>query len=557
MKNDSLKKLASSQPVSSFIIHNSSFILLLAILLLGPLLLRREADRTGRKADETLVIITPHNEATRYEFGRAFREAHFQATGRSVFVDWRTAGGTSEIARYVAAQYFGSFRDYWTRTLHRDWTPECASFDDPKATAAGAVAARKVFLGSNTGCGVDLFFGGGSFDYMQMAAAGRLVDSGVIAVHPELFALSGTESRERQSPDWHQPSAAPARIPKTLGGEPLWGPKGCWIGVCLGAFGICYNTDSLARLGIAQPPAEWTDLGSPRYVNELALADPTQSGSVAKAFEMILQQQIAEAGGNAPEGWLRGMQLIQRISANARYFADQATEIPYSVQGGDAAAGMCIDFYGRFESEAVRRPDGTSRLAYVTPKGGSSTGADSIGLFRGAPHEALGREFIEFVISQAGQKLWCFRAGTPGGPEKYTLRRLAIRPDLYTPEWRPYEADPGVDPYSAGAGAGFVYQPRWTGSLFGVISFVIRTAFIDQNDELKEAWKALIEAGFPPRATAMFSDVSAINLAQSSGPIRDALRSPDKLDAVAMARELDEHFRAQYAQAADLARRGL
>jgi ABC-type glycerol-3-phosphate transport system substrate-binding protein len=228
------------------------------------------------------------------------------------------------------------------------------------------------------------------------------------------------------------------------------------------------------------------------------------------------------------------------------------------VQAGDAAAGMCVDFYGRFESEAVRRPDGSSRLVYVTPRGGSSTGADSIGLFRGAPHAALAREFIEFVISPQGQKLWCFRAGTPGGPEKYTLRRLPIRPDLYTAEWRPYEADPDVDPYAPAApGAGFVYQPRWTGSLFGVISFAIRTAFIDPHDELKEAWQALIDARFPPQATAAFSDLGAIDLGQCSGPIRDALRSPNKLDQVALARELDEHFRLQYARAASLARQGL
>jgi hypothetical protein len=93
--------------------------------------------------------------------------------------------------------------------------------------------------------------------------------------------------------------------------------------------------------------------------------------------------------------------------------------------------------------------------------------------------------------------------------------------------------------------------------LFGVISFVIRTAFIDSHDELKEAWRALIGAGFPPKATAVFSDMSAIDLAQSSGPIRDALRSPDKLNGVVMARELDEHFREQYRQAAELARRGM
>jgi len=509
------------------------FAVLLAILLLGPILLHPHAGPSGERADERLVIITPHNEATRYEFARAFREAHFAKTGRRVFVDWRTAGGTSEIARYIAAQYLGSFRDYWTRTLHREWTAQCASFDDPKV-AAGA-SARSAFVESNAGCGIDLFFGGGSFDYMQMASAGRLVDCGVIAAHPELF--------------------GPQQIPQTLGGEALWDPKGRWVGACLGAFGICYNTDSLARLGIASPPAQWADLASPRFANELALADPTQSGSVAKAFEMILQQQIAEAGGNVAQGWSRGFQLIQRISANARYFTDEATEIPYSVQAGNAAAGMCIDFYGRFESEAVRRPDGTSRLVYVTPAGGSSTGADSIGLFRGAPHPDLAREFIDFVISQEGQKLWCFRAGTPGGPTQYTLRRLPIRPDLYTPQWRRYEADPDVDPYAPGTG--FVYQARWTGSLFGVISFVIRTAFIDPHDELKEAWQALIEAGFPPEATRVFSDMGAVDFAPASGPIREALRSPDKLDEVALARELDEHFRDQYRRAASLARLGL
>jgi iron(III) transport system substrate-binding protein len=525
------------------------FAALLAILLLGPILLHRHAAPSGQHADDTLVIITPHNEATRYEFARAFQAAHFAKTGRTVFVDWRTAGGTSEIVRYVGAQYLGSFRDYWTRTLHRVWTPESASFDDPKAATPGAMAARQAFLASNAGCGVDLFFGGGSFDYMQMASAGRLVDSGVIAAHPELFALSGTSSL---------PAGIDTHIPQALGGEPLWDPKGCWLGVCLGAFGICYNTDSLARLGIPQPPAQWTDLGSPLYANELALADPTQSGSVAKAFEMIMQQQIAEAGGDLPQGWQRGMQLIQRISANARYFTDNASEIPYSVEAGDAAAGMCIDFYGRFESEAVRRPDGTSRMMYATPRGGSSTGADSIGLFRGAPHEALAREFIEFVISQQGEKLWCFRAGAPGGPEKYTLRRLPIRPDLYAPQWRPDEADPDVDTYAPAApGAGFVYQPRWTASLYGVISFSIRAAFIDSHDELKQAWESLIQAGFPPQATAAFSDMSAIDYTHASGPIRDTLRSANKLDQVAMARQLDEHFRAQYAQAGSLAKRGL
>ena len=515
------------------------FAVVLAVLLLGPILLHRHAGKSGESADETLVIITPHNEATRYEFARAFREAHFAKTGKRVFIDWRTAGGTSEIARYVAAQYLGSFRNYWTQTLHQPWTPPCAGFDDPRTTGT---AARQAFLHSDAGCGIDLLFGGGSFDYIQMAAAGRLVSSGLVEAHPELFG---------------------GLIPVNLGGETLWDTKGCWVGVCLGAFGICYNNDSLARLGISAPPADWSDLGNPRYANQLALADPTQSGSVAKAFEMLLQEAIAQQASDRPgepdnlsrvypegvaKGWLEGMRLIQRISANARYFTDSATEIPYSVQAGDAAAGVCIDFYGRFESEAVMRPDGTSRMGYITPVLGSSTGADSVGLFRGAPHPELAREFMEFLMSPEGQKLWCYRVGTPGGPEKYTLRRLPIRPDLYAAQFHQYEADPDVNPYTASMW--FTYHPAWTGSLFSVTSFLIRTAFIDPHDELKTAWQALIATNFPPNATRLFSDLSAIDYATASGPIKTALRSPNKLDQVTLARQLDQHFRDQYRRAA-------
>ena len=516
------------------------FAALLALLLLGPILLHRHALPTIR-ADDTLIVITPHNEATRYEFARAFQKYHLAKTGRTVFIDWRSAGGTSEIARYVAAQFLGSFRDYWTNTLHNPWTPGCALFDDPKSTTPAALAAHKAFLASTAGCGIDLFFGGGTFDYIQMAGAGRLMDSGVVSSHPELFAASGT---------------SPFLIhPLSSQGEPLYDPTGLWIGACLSAFGICYNTDSLARLNIPHPPTQWSDLSDPAYANELALADPTQSGSVAKAFEMIMQQQIAEDGGNLPAGWLRGMQLIQRISANSRYFTDGATEIPYSVQAGDAAAGMCVDFYGRFESQAVARPDGSSRLVYVTPQGGSSTGADSVAEFRGAPHPTLAREFIDFVISQDGQKLWCFRAGTPGGPEKYTLRRLPIRPDLYTPEFRPYEADPEVNPYDSAAQ--FVYHPQWTASLYSIISFEIRAAFIDPHDELTQAWQALVAAHFPPQATAAFSDMTAIDYPESNNQIRNALRSANKLDSVQLARTLNEHFRNQYTHAEALARQGM
>jgi ABC-type Fe3+ transport system substrate-binding protein len=391
-------------------------------------------------------------------------------------------------------------------------------------------------LESKVGCGINVFFGGGSYDYAQQAAAGRLVACGILG-DPKQFPQSL------------------CRFPQTVGGEPYWDPQGRWAGCALSAFGICSNTDALRRIGFEGTPHRWSDLALPSLRGAVALADPTQSGSAAKAFELIIQQQIAEAGGDPVEGWKRGLCLIRRIAANARYFSDSATRIVWDVESGDAAAGMAIDFYGRMQSEAVQRPDGTSRMSYVTPEGGSSFGADPIGLLRGAPSPELAREFISFALSPEGQKLWNWKVGTPGGPLKYALRRLPILPELYAPQWKPLRSDPGVDPY-AWAQAHPPYRPEWTGALFRSISFIIQAMAIDPHDELCDAWDALIENGFPPQATALFDDVEAVDYATATNVLKPALASGQKIEIARLSKTLYDRFRAQYQQVAALARAG-
>src|SRR4029453_13826309 len=149
-------------------------------------------------------------------------------------------------------------------------------------------------------------------------------------------------------------------------------------------------------------PAAWSDLGNPRFFKQVALADPTKSGSAAKAFEMIIQQQIQEAIRSAKGseeaclqvGWERGLQIIQRAAANARYFTDAASQVPVDVSLGDAAIGMCIDFYGGFQREATPVGAPPSALQYFTPAGGSSVGVDPIALLRGAPNPEAAKMFI-------------------------------------------------------------------------------------------------------------------------------------------------------------------
>ena len=112
----------------------------------------------------------------------------------------------------------------------------------------------------------------------------------------------------------------------------------------------------------------------------------------------------------------------------------------------------------------------------------------------------VAKEFIAFLMSLDGQKLWNWKLGTPGGPQRYALRRLPVLPQLYAPEFLPLRSDPEVNPYELAKT--FTYHEAWTGRLFRPIAFIFRVMCIDPHDELAEAWRALIEAGFPPEASA-------------------------------------------------------
>jgi iron(III) transport system substrate-binding protein len=529
-------------------------LLALAAVLALPFVARstRPSPAPGSAA-EILVILTPHNESIRFEFERAFRE-HMARRGRRVEIDWRWPGGTAEIGRYLASEYSASFERHWTTHLGRAWSAVVAAgFARPALDGATdqAAIARRAFLASDVGCGADLLFGGGSTEFAKHATAGRLVDAGLIPRHPEIFGAGG--------------------IPRTFGGETYWDPECRWVGACLASFGICYNRDVLDRLHVASPPASWPSLADPVFQGQLALADPTKSGSVGKAFEMIVQNQMNQVwertratGLEDPavldavatrDGWANAMRLIRRIGANARYFTDAGTKIPLDVSMGEAAAGMCIDFFGRFQSEVTAAAGRPGRVGFATARGETSLDADPIALLRGASHRALAVEFMEFVLSEDGQKIWSFRRGTSGGPVRYTLRRLPILPRLYDHAFDVDRADPDEHPYEDERA--FVYHPTWTGPLFGALAFVVRAMCVDPDAELQEAYRALAAAHFPPRATELFDDVTLVDYATVTGPLRRALQSPDPLDEAAWSIRLVRHHRALYRRVTALAREGL
>ena len=506
------------------------------------------------RADETLVIITPHNEALRYEYGRGFAAWYKAKTGKTVNVDWRVIGGTSEINRFLEGEYDAAFQLRWTRTLKRAWSAEIQSgyknYKLPPDASVEAKEAREAFLKSDVGCGIDLFFGGGTPDFIKQAQAGRLVNGGIIERHPKWF---GDEA-----------------IPQEFCGERYWDARGLWIGAVLSNFGIISNRDSLKRLGVSEELRQWEDLANPRLVGEVALSDPTKSSSIAKAFENIIQQQMqkrlmalrsanpsadaaAQEAQAVREGWLAGMRLMQLIGANSRYFTDTSQKPPIDVAQGNSAAGICIDFYGRQQDEAVQRRAEKQRLAFVAPEGGTVNSVDPIALMRGAEHREVAIDFMDYVLSMDGQKIWNFRPGTPGGPYRFALRRLPVRRDFYEQaDFKQWCSDPADNPYAATDQ--LIYRPAWTGNLFREMSFVIRVMCLDTHKELTDAWRAIIAAGQPADALAVLQNLSAIDFAAANGRVKQALNAKDKTEELRLSRELGDLFRAQYRKAEELAR---
>ena len=535
----------------------SAVFLLLAVLSL-PFLLRKDSGsvRTNTDDADTVVIISAHSEPMKHELEQGFRRYYREKYGRDVVIDWRAPGGTSDIVRYIADRFEAEFRHFWNSDgSNPPWNANiAAAYADPKTDRnphanAEAKLARKKFLESDVGIGIDLFAGGGTYDQGKHAARGFAVDGGLQARHPEYFQTDV--------------------IPQEFGGDVIYDSGGRYYGVCLASFGICYNADRLAELAGkgAKAPKRWSDLGKPEFFNTVVTADPTKSGSANKCYEIILQQAMHEAlpkdgkvrQEDLDRGWADGLNLIKRIMANTRTITDSAGKVTRDVASGEAAVGMAIDFYGLTEQEwNALQTGGKPVIFYVAPEGGTAVSADPIQLLRGAPNRKVAEAFLDFSLGQEGQKLLDFKQGVPGGPEKYALRRSPVRKDLYDARYRELRADPDYNPYQAGLS--FTYRPEWTGRYFSMIRILIRCLTLDVQDELRHAWHEIIKAGGPsavPEAMKEFSRLPfAYRDAAAAAASLQIRPGHSALDVAKVCRRWSDEARKQYQRAARLAKEG-
>jgi ABC-type Fe3+ transport system substrate-binding protein len=532
------------------------------LLVVGlPFLFHDSKRAINAAADDTVIILTGHNENVRFELGQGFQRWYRERTGRTVFVDWRYLGGVSEIVRYLESVYGSAFRYHWEHELGRQWTAEIQRIfvhrtaDRRSWETELEQGVCGAFYDSRVTSGMDILFGGGVSEFVAQANLGTIVDSGFLGEHPELF--SGEA------------------IPQRFAGERLWDDGGRWFGQVLSTFGILRNLDALAALGIGGEQAvQWEQLANPRLFGTLALADPTKSSALLKAYEMIIQQQIffrfqklraAEVAGDdwegraIQEGWQRGLEVLQLMSANARYYADAPTKMILDISSGNSALGVIVDFMGQQQCAVDGRRSGHQRLHFVLPENGSAVSPDPIAILRGAPNGEVAKKFLEFVLGEEGQKIVAFSPGTPGGPQRSELFRPAVNRAIYRDAYTPFRST-GSNPYVELAA--FDYHPEWMAQHYNALKWIVKFSCIIPHRELADAWKSIIRAREEGREAAadgalrILQDFSQFDYERINETLEPILHPSDPAQALALQRRIVGRFQEQYRRAKRLAEMG-
>lgn len=469
-------------------------VLFLLAVLIGAPIVWRPAEAVPDADARRLVVLTPHNEQIRQELGAAFNRWHRAHFGEPIEIVWRV-GGSGEIQRILQSQYRAELE---------------------QSIAQG----RQV-----KPVGYDVVFGGGDYIFDKYFKR-----EGVSAEAP---APDGGPGVTRQV-SITQPIELPDELIRRVYGDGwiadarTYDPDGHWWGVILSSFGIVYNRDVFTAMGLDEP-TRWEQLADPKLLGWVAMADPSHSGSVRVTYNAILQRL----------GWDRGWWVLRRSFANARYFAMSATKVPLDVSAGDSAAGICIDFYGRFQSQAV----GGGRVGYAAPAGATVYACDPVAVLNGVEGERLelAKRFILFLLGYEGQAVWNFKAGDPDGPKQYELRRPPVSHEMYTPDRMARMVDP-VNYYTMAR----ALEPG-TPNYMGTVSEVLHAMAIDTHDDLIEAWRAIRDQADPDRKARMIAlfDEMPFTEAQLNARPDEWSKNPDQreLDRIAWSRFFTDRYR--------------
>jgi iron(III) transport system substrate-binding protein len=168
-------------------------------------------------------------------------------------------------------------------------------------------------------------------------------------------------------------------------------PEWLWSGLTLRARVIMYNTDLVSA---DEAPQSIFDLTAPQWKGQVAAAGSANGGMQAQVAAM---RQLL--GDEKSEAWLTG------LLANEVTFFGGHTDVRKAVGAGEFKLGLVNHYY-----YYLQKAEG-SPVAVVYPDQGDGqlgllVNATAIGVVKGARHAEAAGAFIDFLLSEEGQKLF-------------------------------------------------------------------------------------------------------------------------------------------------------
>ena len=265
------------------------------------------------------------------------------------------------------------------------------------------------------------------------------------------------------------------QVPDTIAGAPTKrvGPDGkvYWVAAAVASFGFTVNHDKLSIYGLPVPKS-WRDLGSPEFgrplldfgIPAVGIADPTQSTSNTRMYEIILQKY----------GWDKGWVILTSMAANSQVYQGSG-DVRDAVIRGDLAVGITIDFYGY--TAHLQNP----ACEYIIPPGETIVNGDPIAMVTSTKHPEAAQAFIAWVLTE-GQKVWL-------DPD---INRLPANPNVFnTPEGSKRE-DLRKAFEEAARTEGIPFNDTLALMYEEAMRNYFKAVLVDLNSQLKQVWSALL-----------------------------------------------------------------
>ncbi|WP_312671772.1 ABC transporter substrate-binding protein [Pseudescherichia sp.] len=161
----------------------------------------------------------------------------------------------------------------------------------------------------------------------------------------------------------------------------LYDPQGYYYGTKLITTGIAYNTRAPVK------PGAWQDLLKPELKNMTTLPSPLYSGAAQIHMATLM---------NDPQ---LGFTWYEKLKANGAMPQSGNGAVMNAITSGSKGYGVLVDYM------AIREKAKGAPIEFVFPKEGVSIVTEPVAMLKNAKNPDGAKAFIDFVLSDAGQRL--------------------------------------------------------------------------------------------------------------------------------------------------------